>query len=66
MKSAEPNTIAEIDMQVGISRVWFSGIWWTLAAWVTSAIFNVYSRTQQFKFALPWAPDFKDAATPYV
>jgi hypothetical protein len=59
------NEMDRIDKQVGISRVWFGVIWWTIAAWVASAIFNIYSRTQQFKFALPWAPDFKDAATPY-
>jgi len=56
----------EVDKRLGVSRQIFSGIWWTVAFWNACAVFNIWSRTQQWGFALPFAPDFEKTATPYA
>jgi hypothetical protein len=50
----------------GVPVLWYSSVWWVIAVWNASFVFNVWAKTQQFGFALPGAPDFKDTATPYA
>ncbi len=58
--------LQEADARLGISRSAYSSVWWLFALWNACAVFNVWSRTQQWGFALPLAPDFEKSSTAYA
>jgi len=41
-------------------------LFWGIAAWNAAVSFNVWSRTQQFGFSLPLAPDFSSTPSTYA
>jgi hypothetical protein len=57
--------LENVDRRLGVSRRFYATGWWALALWNVAAVFNVYSRTQQWGFALPLAPDFKEVPSTY-
>src|SRR5216684_6577491 len=58
--------LKDVDKQLGVSRQVYSGAWWALAIWNACAVFNIWSRTQQWGFSFPLAPDFEKTAGPYA
>jgi hypothetical protein len=64
--TAHERCLKEVDKRLGVSRRTYAGIWWALALWNSCAVFNIWSRTQEWGIALPLAPDFGKTATPYA
>ena len=57
--------LKEVDRRMGISYRTYSNAWWAAAIWNAGAVFNVWSRTQQWGIALFFAPFFQERGSSY-
>jgi hypothetical protein len=63
--SATKTCLDEVDHRLGFARRPYALAFWAFSVFSTSVTFNIYSRTQQWGFNLPFAPDFEGVGTTY-
>jgi hypothetical protein len=63
--SRRQKCMKEVDQRLGITGTSYSRLWWAIGIWNACATFNIWSRTQQWGFAIPLAPDFEKFGSSY-
>ena len=52
--------LQDVGLRLGVSRNGYAVAFWATAVFSAALTFNVYSRTQQWHFNLPFAPSFEE------